>query len=235
MAWRKADNWTAFTDGYRTWLNGPNGLVQRLNTMRFEWEADYAEIVLGIKPTPTPVPPPPPPPWPGVPVVPVGTTHQFTHDTETWQITVLEVVRGQALKDRIAQSGNVLTRLYKPPPAGQEDIAVKLRVKLVTDSELGAKGAILGYATCTDRWCIGVAHLSALEVLMQGGGEGQLDIGAALVLGETLDIRPFIYIGESETGWRSWRIWEGRSVVMVVKMDDDQTDLPEYSAVFAIQ
>ncbi len=44
LAWRKADNWTAFTDGYRTWINGPNGLVQRLNTERFEWEADYAEI-----------------------------------------------------------------------------------------------------------------------------------------------------------------------------------------------
>ena len=32
LVWRKADNWTAFTDGYRTWINGPNGLVQRLNT-----------------------------------------------------------------------------------------------------------------------------------------------------------------------------------------------------------
>ena len=42
LAWRKADNWTAFTDGYRTWVNGPNGLQQRLNTERFEWEADYA-------------------------------------------------------------------------------------------------------------------------------------------------------------------------------------------------
>ena len=27
LAWRKADNWTAFTDGYRTWVNGPNGLA----------------------------------------------------------------------------------------------------------------------------------------------------------------------------------------------------------------
>ena len=44
LAWRKADNWTAFTDGYRTWVNGPDGLQQRLNTERFEWEADYAEI-----------------------------------------------------------------------------------------------------------------------------------------------------------------------------------------------
>ncbi len=23
LVWRKADNWTAFTDGNRTWLNGP--------------------------------------------------------------------------------------------------------------------------------------------------------------------------------------------------------------------
>ncbi len=41
MAWRKADNWTAFTNGYRTWINGPGGLVTRLNTERFPWEADF--------------------------------------------------------------------------------------------------------------------------------------------------------------------------------------------------
>ncbi len=40
LVWRKADNWTAFTDGYRTWVSGPNGLQQRLNTERFPWEAD---------------------------------------------------------------------------------------------------------------------------------------------------------------------------------------------------
>ena len=58
MAWRKADNWTAFTDGHRTWINGPYGLVMRLNTERFTWEADYAEIVLGVQVTPTPRPQP---------------------------------------------------------------------------------------------------------------------------------------------------------------------------------
>ncbi len=71
MAWRKADNWTAFTDGYRTWINGPNGLIMRLNTERFEWEADYApggQVATPIpQPTatptlrPTPVPPSPTP------------------------------------------------------------------------------------------------------------------------------------------------------------------------------
>ena len=58
LVWRKADNWTAFTDGYRTWLNGPNGLVMRLNTERFEWEADYAPG--GGIATPTPIPTPAP-------------------------------------------------------------------------------------------------------------------------------------------------------------------------------
>ena len=44
MAWRKADNWTAFTDGARTWLNGPQGVQQRANTDRFAWEGDAIAI-----------------------------------------------------------------------------------------------------------------------------------------------------------------------------------------------
>src|SRR2546425_9627105 len=50
LVWRKADNWTAFTDGYWTWINGPFGLQQRLNTQRFPWEA-------GVMPA-APAPPP---------------------------------------------------------------------------------------------------------------------------------------------------------------------------------
>ena len=46
LVWRKADNWTAFTDGYRTWINGPNGLVQRLNTEFLLWEAENAIAIL---------------------------------------------------------------------------------------------------------------------------------------------------------------------------------------------
>ena len=38
LVWRQTDNWTAFTDGYRTWINGPNGVQERLNTQRFLWE-----------------------------------------------------------------------------------------------------------------------------------------------------------------------------------------------------
>src|SRR5450756_1909281 len=40
MVWRKADNWTAYTDGYMTWVNGPAGVQSRLNTERFPWESD---------------------------------------------------------------------------------------------------------------------------------------------------------------------------------------------------
>ena len=39
MVWRKADNWTAFTNGAMTWVNGPYGLQMRPNTERFPWEA----------------------------------------------------------------------------------------------------------------------------------------------------------------------------------------------------
>jgi hypothetical protein len=40
LVWRMADNVTAFTDGYYTWVNGPAGLQLRLNTQRFAWETN---------------------------------------------------------------------------------------------------------------------------------------------------------------------------------------------------
>jgi hypothetical protein len=40
LVWRKADNWTAFTDGYHTWVAGPHGIQERLNSQRFTWEAN---------------------------------------------------------------------------------------------------------------------------------------------------------------------------------------------------
>ena len=53
MVWRKSDNFTAFTDGYRSWVNGPYGLQQRLNTEQFVWESasarnDARQIVLNV-------------------------------------------------------------------------------------------------------------------------------------------------------------------------------------------
>jgi hypothetical protein len=52
LVWRKDDNWTAFTDGYRTWLNGPNGLQNRLNTERFAWEGGGGTVAAPAAPRP---------------------------------------------------------------------------------------------------------------------------------------------------------------------------------------
>ena len=59
LVWRKADNWTAFTDGYRTWVNGPAGLAERLNSQRFAWEAnpEHLPLAAGAVTAPAPIPP----------------------------------------------------------------------------------------------------------------------------------------------------------------------------------
>ena len=45
LLWRKADNHTSFTDGHRTWVNGPRGLQQRLVSERFAWESDAERVI----------------------------------------------------------------------------------------------------------------------------------------------------------------------------------------------
>src|SRR6187431_2873486 len=45
LVWRKIDNFTAFTDGGTSWVNGPNGLQSRPNSERFSWEKDPAQPV----------------------------------------------------------------------------------------------------------------------------------------------------------------------------------------------
>ncbi len=52
LVWRKADNFTAFTDGYHTWVNGPFGLQERLNSQRFFWEWNPDELVIVPPPVP---------------------------------------------------------------------------------------------------------------------------------------------------------------------------------------
>jgi predicted peptidase len=42
LVWRKADNWTAFTDGATTWVDGPYGLQGRPDDTRFAWEPSSA-------------------------------------------------------------------------------------------------------------------------------------------------------------------------------------------------
>ncbi|MHB8619505.1 MAG: hypothetical protein ACYDAG_08040 [Chloroflexota bacterium] len=71
LVWRKADNWTAFTDGYHTWINGPKGLEERLNTQRFSWEPDHASFPIAADATSSA---PQPAAQPSVPVVKSGGT-----------------------------------------------------------------------------------------------------------------------------------------------------------------
>lgn len=59
LVWRKFDNWTAFTDGFHTWVNGPYGLLERLNTQRFRWEGrPGGKIYIGLGEQPSSVLPP---------------------------------------------------------------------------------------------------------------------------------------------------------------------------------
>ncbi|HEX2987665.1 MAG TPA: hypothetical protein VHS06_05785, partial [Chloroflexota bacterium] len=55
LVWRKADNWTAFTDGATTWIYGPNGVESRPNDERFSWEQDGGAVVAGAPPAAPPV------------------------------------------------------------------------------------------------------------------------------------------------------------------------------------
>lgn len=68
MVWRKGDNWTAFTDGARTWINGPEGLQDRDNAVRFGWEGD-GQVLAEVPATPIA-----PAPVPTREAIPVPTT-----------------------------------------------------------------------------------------------------------------------------------------------------------------
>ncbi len=46
MVWRKAENWTAFTNGSHTWINGPYGIQDRPNDQRFSWESSVQSVGL---------------------------------------------------------------------------------------------------------------------------------------------------------------------------------------------
>jgi hypothetical protein len=50
LVWRKADNWTAFTDGGTTWINGPQGVQSRANGDRFPWETAVSGPVASGQP-----------------------------------------------------------------------------------------------------------------------------------------------------------------------------------------
>lgn len=70
MIWRTtSDNRMAFTNGHHTWIIGPNGLVKRLNTETFAWEATPAPTAPPPS-APTPAPDPTPTPAPQPPAAP---------------------------------------------------------------------------------------------------------------------------------------------------------------------
>jgi len=65
LGWRKCDNWTAFTNGSITWINGPSGLVTRPNAgplFPFESSTCGAAGPPALPPPGPPAPPPPPAP-----------------------------------------------------------------------------------------------------------------------------------------------------------------------------
>lgn len=66
LVWRKCDNWTAFTDGSNTWVNGPFGVQMRPNSDRFGFEHDSCVSVATATATaiPTAVPTIAPTPFP---------------------------------------------------------------------------------------------------------------------------------------------------------------------------
>jgi hypothetical protein len=85
MVWRKADNWTAFTDGHTTWINGPYGVQARLNNQRFVWEAAS------------------PPPAAGAPAAappPATAPASLPATVEAWT----QIYQDQTLKDALAMA-----------------------------------------------------------------------------------------------------------------------------------
>lgn len=60
LVWRKADGLIAFTDGHRTWVRGPDGILRvRANEERFAWEAAPAGPNAPVQRLVTPGPPVP--------------------------------------------------------------------------------------------------------------------------------------------------------------------------------
>ncbi len=80
MVWRKADNWTAFTNGSRTWINGPVGVQERANSDRFDWEKEI----------PTPSAQPAPIPEPSANPAPTAPLNRVVYDGTAVTINSVE-------------------------------------------------------------------------------------------------------------------------------------------------
>ena len=141
LVWRKADNRTAFTDGYRTWINGPNGLEQRLDTERFAWEADYAPG--GGIATPTPIPTPPPTPTPDASALAVQTLQNLPWVRDG--LTSLESQAVASLQELGGRSPHALGTLiasqikWLPP---RNDVELAALAQLVAMSAIDEAGVL---------------------------------------------------------------------------------------------
>ena len=176
LVWRKADNWTAFTDGYRTWINGPNGLVQRLNTEHFAWEADYAPGGSIATPTPTPIPPPTPTPMPPTPTpafVPPPTPTPIQPPKPS-QETIDYVDRALASSPQTQRSSFTIKRLQELAQASRSVFRAVLRQ--AEDNPIGDRtlGHIITLAQIDEGTALQIVQMPFMRTADQGNDEALL-------------------------------------------------------------
>ena len=172
LVWRNADNHTAFTDGNHTWINGPNGLQQRLNSERFPWEPDYAPGGGISTPTATPTPQPataratsssvPNPtsgiafssPWPG-PCASFTWEFQYSTTEEASAVTGYQISR------------------RKPEVSGEDTFSVLATVSDASYEQCGLEDGVLYEYEIRPKNAAGV---SALALTLTANGSSQTPI-----------------------------------------------------------
>lgn len=113
LAWRKADNRMAFTNGTTTWINGPYGVVSRPNGgPLFPWESRSPTTPPAAQPAPQPSPAPAPaaPPAPTLVPAPTGSL-DGTAISDRWQYTLVKSYRDRGLPDN---SNKTLAETVRP-------------------------------------------------------------------------------------------------------------------------
>ena len=186
---------------------------------------------------------PPAPAWPNVPTIPLHTVHRVQEDDETWEVTVVGVIRGQPLADFAAQH-SLLGSVYRKQglQADQEDLAVKIRVKYIGSSALGGGSGILGRhvrAGCFGGHCTAGGFVEPFEVIMENGEDGVTSHIVQLAAGRG-DLKPTepMSPGTEQVGWRVWRVWKDMPAVFVLETEfvyrEDDADLRGYLGVFAL-
>ena len=169
LVWRNADNHTAFTDGNHTWINGPNGLQQRLNSERFPWEPEYAPGGGISTPTATPTPQPataratgsavPNPtsgvafssPWPGS-CASFSWHFQYSTTEEASAVTGYQISR------------------RKPEFSGEDTFSVLATVSDTSYQDCGLKDGVVYQYEIRAKNDVGV---SELELTLTGRGESE--------------------------------------------------------------